>query len=111
MSKKQFGRDSEGESGHNPVYVNDLSGDVPMKPWMQRILIGTVVAVTAGGIAAWSNLVVQNNATANRIEAKLEDVSRDFDNFTNIRYQDDLTDTRTRIANVEERLDRVATQP
>lgn len=69
-----------------------------MKPWMQRLLIGVTVAVCAGGIAAWSNLVIQNNATANRIEAKLEDVSVDLDNFVNIRYQDDLTDTREQIA-------------
>ena len=74
-----------------------------MSPWVQRLIIGTLVAVIAGGIAAWSNLVIRNNETASRIEAKVDGLSINVDNFINIRYQDDLEDVREQIAEVRKR--------
>lgn len=99
--RNQFGVESLNESEHNNRKLKDHTVVESMAPWVQRSMIGIVIAVVGGGIAAWSNLVIQNNATASRIEAKVEDIGRDFDSFTQIRYQQDLEDTRRRIADVD----------
>ena len=95
---KQFGRDPESGSDYTPGKQPER--EVQMAPWMQRLMIGVMVAVLGGGIAAWSNLVIRNNETASRIEAKVDAMSIDVDNFINIRYQNDLDDVREQIAEV-----------
>ncbi len=95
---RQFGRDPEFGSGYTSSRQSEQ--EVQMSPWLQRIVIGLMVGLIGGGIAAWSNLVIRNNETASRIEAKVDGLTVNVDNFINIRYQDDLTDIREQIAEV-----------
>lgn len=78
-----------------------------MKPWMQRILIGSVVGlVTAGVVNGW-NMMAMNSATTVRIEQSVKDISTDFDRFVDLRYTEDLRQINERMAGYQERLDRV----
>jgi hypothetical protein len=79
-----------------------------MKPWMQRILIGLVVALASTGmINAW-NMVAENARSSTRIEQAVNDISTDFDRFTDIRYQADMEQLGRRMAQYEARLDRIS---
>lgn len=100
MSNRQFGRDPEQDSGHNRDY--DMTSGEAMKPWMQRILVGVVVAVTGGGIAAWSTIVIKNLETSSRIETKVDGVSKRLDDF-DVRYQVDQDRIHDRLLAVENR--------
>jgi len=79
-----------------------------MKPWVQRILIGMVVALASTGmINAW-NMVAENARSSTRIEQAVHDISIDFDRFTDIRYQADMEQLGNRMAQYEARLDRLS---
>lgn len=78
-----------------------------MQPWLQRILIGTVVGLaTAGVINTW-NMIALNNQASARIEQSVRDISIDFDRFVDLRYTEDLRQIDTRLATYQDRLDRV----
>jgi hypothetical protein len=79
----------------------------PMSPIVQRILIGLVVAVTAGGITAWSTIVLNNLSASTRIEATLDSLAVNFNNFTLIRYQDDMKMVEDKIAAANARIDKL----
>jgi len=81
-----------------------------MTPLHHKILIGIVASVTAAGIAATSNLIINNLQTSSRIEAKVEDIATDFDRFTDIRYQADLENITKEIARTHERIDKAMVQ-
>ena len=74
-----------------------------MKPWMQRLLIGLVVAVTAGGIGAFSTIVIRNLEASARIESKLTSMDNTLDNFINVRYQSEQDRVHERLLAVETR--------
>lgn len=79
----------------------------PMKPWKERLLVGIAVAIAAGGILAWSDLVIRNNESAARIEAHVQDMNEDLDNFINLRYQADIDRMDSQISQLNERIDRL----
>lgn len=79
---------------------------VTMSPWMQKILVGVIASLTAAGIAAWSNIVIKNNETSARIEAKVEDIGRDFDRFVDLRYQADMDGIGEDMARLDVRIDK-----
>lgn len=78
-----------------------------MKPWKERLLVGIAVAIAAGGILAWSDLVIRNNESAARIEAHVQDMNEDLDNFINLRYQADIDRMDSQISQLNERIDRL----
>jgi hypothetical protein len=104
----QFGQEFLKKPAHT-AFVNDTTKEKHgMPPWLQRLVIGVMVAVMGGGIAAWSNIVIKNNQTASRIEAKVEDIAIDFDRFVDLRYQADMDRINARIAQQDVRLDKLS---
>lgn len=82
-----------------------------MSPFYQRILIGVVVAISAAGIGSFSGIVVDNLSASSRIEASLQALSQNFDNFTLIRYQDDTKEIEEKIAAINLRIDSLNRKP
>ena len=80
-----------------------------MTPLHHKILIGAISTVVASGIIATSSIVITTLETSSRIEAKVEDISTDFDRFTDIRYQSDLDNITKEIARVNDRIDEAIT--
>lgn len=61
-----------------------------MKPWLQRTIVGVCVAVSVTGLTVMSGVVMENQRSAARIEAKLDDVTNDFDRFVDLRYSREI---------------------
>lgn len=76
----------------------------------ERIITGVVVAVTAGGILAGSNLLIRNNESAARIEATVVLTNRELQNFINIRYQADMDRIEGEFARIDQRIDQALTK-
>jgi hypothetical protein len=78
---------------------------VTMSPLTHKIIVGMIASVSAAGIIAMSNVIIKNNETSARIEAKVGDISTDFDRFVDLRYQADMDQIDRAIASVNARVD------
>ncbi len=77
----------------------------PVKNMFHKIAVGVAIAVTAGGIMAVSNLLMNTNANTTQIKQQVDDMSSDFDRFVEIRYQEDMRRIDEAITRVNDRVD------
>lgn len=77
-----------------------------MTPLHHKILIGVIASLASAGILAISGILVTTLQTSARIEAKMEDISTDFDSFVNLRYQADMDGVSQEFTRVNDRIDK-----
>ncbi len=78
-----------------------------MKPWLQRTIIGLSVTLSVSGITAFTSIILENQKSVARVEAKLDDLASDFDRFVDLRYVKDIDDLEDQVAAMDDRLERL----
>jgi len=76
-----------------------------MKPWLQRTIIGLSVTLSVSGITAFTSIILENQKSVARVEAKLDDLTSDFDRFVDLRYVKDIDDLEDHVAAVDARME------